>query len=437
MKKLVLVHCLIQSILILMAFAHGPEIKTDTEIFKKWIDHQRVFHDQSLLRTPDQIDQQFWERFIRTCNRYTDHIVPAYSFLENLTAKSFGPEIIAPKLSFEGQRNFAQMYSWFEADPLQFLEYMKNQRFSDCIVNHTEQHCDINATIKRYKTLFKVLLNQPSKDARSAYAFSFANKAFESCFCSPAFTDFLSILNNPLHHQVARFLYTMIWFNLVGEGWKHWHKECLKAIRKEAAHGKEIVYIAGGNDIYQLLQEGVYRIRVIDPMLPSQPAYYAEGWDWLLRGTHDVGIGDKLLITTHARKLVLIREKYEEFGTFQATLSTGQNVTLPRSITTWRIYDDNQEKKLGYVIFERRFCNEDDFKINPKRAMLLSFNEMYFVAMPDHLYGWGINFDNLSEDLKWHIKQLRKPVTKKFLKNIRHAESESNFSYIMLGSNAT
>ena len=69
--------------------------------------------------------------------------------------------------------------------------------------------------------------------------------------------------------------------------------------------------------------------------------------------------------------------------------------------------------------------------------MLMSFNEMYYVTLPgDMPLGWGIGANQMSDDIRLHVKQLRKPVNKKIMEGIVRAE-KSPFKFILLGSCVT
>ena len=63
----------------------------------------------------------------------------------------------------------------------------------------------------------------------------------------------------------------------------------------------------------------------------------------------------------------------------------------------------------------------------------MSFNEMYHVDIDEASGGWGIDVATLPHDLTMLVKQLRKPVTKEVLSNIRKAEKAPCF-FMFLGS---
>lgn len=410
------------------------ETKTDDVVFEKWVAWQKVFKDHSLPQMHKRLDRTFWGNFVKRYQKYQTRIDCYTPLMNSLCLGNVDSAIFL----LSAKKTFKNFYSWIDKDIPQFLTYMQKNQFSTQAIDEQEQEIHIDDTIKKHTTLLKLFLNQPDKIKEQEYLFAFSNRMFEACFGDAAYNKkFYAMVNNNADHPLARFCYSTMWFYLVGEGWKHWHDACLKAVKRDADKGKEIVYIAGGNDIYQLLKYGIYNIRVIDPMLPSQPDYYAQGWDWLLQGQENHGIGDRLMLNFDDKPLVMKRESYQESDSFDAALSTGVTVKLPKSITTWGVYDTTEQKRVGEIIFDRRFCQQSDFNNDKKRSLLVSYNEMYFIAMPDSLHGWGIDMDALPRHLHWHVKQLRKPVTKEVLERLRKIEEDSNFSYIMLGSNAT
>jgi len=413
------------------SMAHGTT-KTGEEVFAKWLRVQKVLCDR-----PPQAFAAHMQAF-----HGTSHIQSKYAKYQKVLSqynpflKTCGLEQCAQSGQWNVQ-TLQPFYTWFDHDMGQFFSYLMQAHFIDQTVNAQEQDMDIDSVIKRHRSLMKLFFCDCDKIVRLEYLFSVSNRMFEYCFGNQrSFSQFKRFLYDDSLHQIARLCYSTMWFYLVGEGWKHWSNECLSKIKKEADRGKEIVYIAGGNDIYQLLNHGIYSIRVIDPMLPSQPRYYSEGWDWLLKPAQGNGIGDCVILRCDNQKLCLKRETYNEMGTFKANLSTGATTKLPLSVTRWGVYDQ-ANTKLGSIVFDRRYCRTKDFYIHPKKTLLISFNEMYFAAMPDKLFGWGINVAALSGKMQLYVKQLRKPVNKRVLLTFRRNEAKAPFDFILLGSCAT
>lgn len=411
-------------------------VKQDQEVFTQWIDWQEIFSDSSCAELCGQNSPTFWPSVEKKLTKHKELLKPLVPFLTRVTGATIDCSGSKPVIKTVGKNNVKQVCLWLDNDIKAMLKYVQKNRFINQAVNKSEQSIDVEETIKKNKILLKMLLHNPDKKERNQAIFAAANHMFEYCFSPKTYPEFERLLNNPLQHQIARFCYSTMWTFLVGEGWKHWHEECLLGLKREADRGMEIVYVAGGNDIYQLLLNGIYNIRVIDPMLPSQNTYYAQGWSWLVKQASAKDIGDVVMVNDGEKNIVLRRASYKEHGTFQVHLSTGQDAVLPLSTTTWQVLDGQTKKKLGSVVFERRFCAASDFIRKANQIHLLSLCEMYFVAMPPQLLGWGIGAQALPENFYAYIKQLRRPINKKIVANMRKAE-DSKFSFIMLGSSTT
>ena len=400
--------------------------KTDQEVFSKWINDQRVFHDCSLRLN---VCQNEWHvlraRFDAYCKKFAGYT----PFLNDLSAGCFLQNDAF--LSRCGRKKINQFYRCLDKNIALVQRNFQNSLFLNAYAVYADGALD--ATVARYRKLFKLFLNHSDKYIQRERCFALANRMFEYCFGPDTNGNFCSLLMDRSLHPIAELFYATMWYSLASKGWQHWHDSCLRAIKKEYNRGKEIVYVAGGSDIYQLLKNNIFRIRVIDPLLPSQPLYYSEGWDWLVTDDPSA-IGDRLILNFGNKKLVMMRTRYEKTGMFAADLSTAERVDLPKSITTWTISEKN--KKIGYVIFERRFCDKNDFSAKPKQTLLMSFNEMYYIVVPADKSGWGIGVDQLPDNITLYVKQLRRPLNKKIMTGIVRAE-ETPLNFISLGSCVT
>jgi len=179
-----------------------------------------------------------------------------------------------------------------------------------------------------------------------------------------------------------------------------------------------------------LFKHGIYNIESIDPLLPSQPKFYADGWSWIIR---EDGIGDKIELKFEDKEITLKRVEFRTYGTFKAKLHTGLEEDVQKSMTRWGIYDKQSGKQLGNWVIHRRFATQDDFIMDKKKVLLLSFNELYFVTTITPTRSWGIDLDKFQDDFKVYVKQLRAPVTKQVALNMQAADV-SAFSFIALGS---
>jgi len=408
------------------------EVKNAKEVFEKWVTWQKVYPDHSMLKMHEQVGPEFWDTFVSYYDAHHKQLNYFDAFLQSSSLKS----LVNEKNRQKHISTLMQIYDWYQNDVGALLTFFKNHNFLNQTMNKREEDENVTSVIYRYKVLEKLLFSHPDKKIKDHMLFSAGNCLFEYCF-DKGFHQFKTILKDPKQYQLARFCYANVWFYLVGRGWKDWSENTLQSLAQEAKKGKEIVYVAGGNDIYQLLKNGIYKIRVIDPMLPSQPDYYSEGWKWMVESDRlQKGMGDKIMFRFKNKNLVMRRTKHWEDGTFSARLSTGRTVQLPNSQTTWTVFDNDEKNKIGQVVFERRYCDQADFNVRSDQSLLLSFNEMYHVALPSDMGGWGINVNKFAPDFSVYVKQLRKPVSKKIVQNLRIAE-KTDFNFILLGSCAT
>ena len=410
----------------------GSIVKKGDEVFAKWLVWQRVVEDvapKNVIKT--DIVKNNGKCFKDYCKKKHDMLASYAPCLNSLSEGFFSGQ--QDEFNIKTNKTLMHVYDGFDHNIGELLNTFEQHGFIQPFINKEEQTFSVETMVRRCRGMLKTFFPFTDHKVRYQYCFGIANRMFDWCYGEKTHQVFSNILSSPDKHQLARLCYGSMWYYLVGEGWKHWHKSCLKQVAKEAQKGKEIVYVGGGSDIYQLLKYGVYNIRVIDPLLPSQPEYYSEGWNWFVEGI----IGDKLDVDLGDKKRVfLIRETHDQKGTFKAQLSTGQTVDLPLSVTQWSVYNDKEKKRLGTIVFDRRFCKQDDFVYNKKQAHVISFNEMYFVAVPTRLYGWGIDVSKFDSKFTFYVKQLYKPVKKDVLINIRNNE-EAPFSFILLGSCAT
>jgi hypothetical protein len=441
------------------------------KVFGSWIHSQKCYADRSFNDMPDRLNEFFLQRFNKHYLKHKDELAQFVPFLSSCTdgyisvnGDITGVDVniqTAFAASDEFRQNFSNIYHLIEGDMPKFILYLKDHGFivSDFIApdrakpfivdnnvatNNFQNTAAVKSVIDKYNTFGRLLFSNPDKNFEKEHLFAFANRCFEYCFKSETGPDFNAYLNDPSSSQLVKFMYSIIWYNLVGQGWKDWNSQTLAKIAKKTKGGKRVVYIAGGMDIYQLLKHEIYNIDIIDPFLESQDKYYASNyWKWFIKGSGKKnGLKDKIVFDFDGQKINLIRKKY------------GKNET------GWVVCDQDN-KYLGNVSLHRRFCEQGDFatcgvatrgvatrgavtcdnKFNKNkrktrsadRLILMSFNELYYVFLPKKLGGWGMDIDHLPKDFKIYAKQLRAPVTVDVLKNIRKAE-EANFKFIRLGS---
>lgn len=414
------------------------------QIFNRWIDvnssyFQHTFRDVDIATMAQDLDAERRKLFNERFFAYHDKI--------NSFGKFFVKTGTHPSLAMTLQENnefplvakreLTTIFKLLQNNIAGFVAYLKKCGFESEELNKKEAATYFNDVIEQHKGLMSVLFARADSVLENEYLFTVANHFFEFCFLSPTWKTFNVLLRTSQDYPIVRLLYSTIWYNLAGNGWKEWHYNTLQALQKKCLQpGTYVTYIAGGSDLYQLLNHEIYTINIIDPMLPSQPQYYSEGWAWLIRGNgDDGGINDELTVNTSHKKLVLKRVAYQEHGSFTATLSTNEVKEIPQSVTTWNVYDQEAGQKLGAVTFDRRFCRQSDFNHKPGQFLLMSFNELYFATTtePDN---WGINPELFPKDFTLFVKQLRRPVTKEIVNHMRQAD-RSSFSFIKLGTSVT
>ncbi len=414
---------LLISLLFTCSLVHA-ETKKDFEVFKKWMEVQHVFKDRDINTAQNYLNDAFVEDFQGAYEEkfvLLNRLVP---FLKDVTGGYISPagyQIKVP-LPKSMKESFASIYSMLDNNIPGFIDYLKETDFSRPDIDREERALHYDFTIEKYKAFTRLLFAVPDQLEQDEYLFAVANRLFEYSFSDQTFGHYQELLLNQEYYPITRFLHATCWYRLVGDGWKHWHQNCLDAIKKRSEQGHEIVYFAGGTDIYQLLKHGIYNITVIDPFLPSQERFYTENWQWLLRGNGNApGIEDKITCIFDGVVITLERSSFTQGETFLVKLSTGQVAELKKSITRWTVRHDKTKEILGTITFDRRNVTQDDFVEGQNKVLLMSYDEMIYASIPDMLDGWGIDPSKISPELQIIVKQLRKPVDKKIMSNIRIA----------------
>jgi hypothetical protein len=417
-------------------------IKTEDDMFSRWKKIQHVFGKVNLQQAAyDSSDIKFVSlqtRYAAILNFLQTNAVFFDLFSESYIQDGFFKTQVPSQEIL--QQRFTYVYDLLENDMFGFIAYLKDQ--------------NVSGDLEEYKDIIQLLFLSNNFFDTYQYLFTLANKFFEFCFYSDTWKTFEDLQINNADHPIAKLFYAIMWFHLAGNGWKNWSDDALKNIKKEADRGKEIVYIAGGSDIYQLIKQGVYNIRVIDPILPSQPKYYSEGWSFLIHTICDagvryvedysydpnqtwdtnVGIGDIIECETHGKKIFIRRESFTFLGdTLKTRLSNGKIAEIEKSKTIWGFYDE-LENRLGTLTLERRFVEQSDFKTSSDTVFLISFNELYFISTTKVKGGWGINPYRFDDDFKIYVKQLHNPVDVNVVKNMRRSFENMEFNYIALGT---
>ncbi len=483
--------------------SYGHEMCSSV-VFQRWVDKsdpcfQYVFDNLDISGMQNYLDQNWLDNgYVYEFNKllektarkpYLTKSVIDFFCLEPIDFLSY-----KFKLTSKTKERLCNIYSYLETDIGKFIEYIELHGFSDELINNVESSTSFLTVIGKYKNFAQLLFAHSDPFLTQNYLFCVANNLFEFCFNPKTAQKFEKLLQYSKNYPIVRMIYSIMWNYLAGHGWKDWNRSTLAALQKLTKNNGTVVYIAGGTDIYQLLKYGIYNITVIDPMLPSQPDYYSNVWEWLvvvskpdsrlflesgaspkgdgstssprarlLNGARPAvpgvatkgevwepvegcecqkrfnnknesnGIGDVVKYDFGNVKLVMKRTGFDKTGVFQAELSFGKVVDIVQSRTEWTVLDD-MDNVLGKVVFERRFCNQEDFVEKDNQHLLISFNELYYIASNNLNDSWGIDISKIGDNFKMFVKQLRNPVDKNVLCNMQKADN-SDFLFIKLGSN--
>lgn len=422
---------------IMLIFSLSANTKHEIEIFGKWLAWQQLYKDRSFVDLQKRDDDNFLTTFRCVYQKNAPQLQGLIPLLSDITEQQISTTsyCLKPPLNQKMRITFSTLYNYFESNLPAFFNYLQEKIILAPFINEQEQQMHYDNTIEKYKAFSRLLVAQDDEFKENEYLIALANRFFEYAYDKETFPHYRHILATNSAHPVARFLNVVMWHNLVGDGWKHWHEQTLKHIKNNADQGKEIIYIAGGNDFYQLLRYGIYNITIIDPFFPTQERYYAEGWRYLI---DESSIGEEVRFGPACESIKIKCTSYESGENFYAKLSNKQVATLKKATITWLIYDrDNTQ--IGKITIIRRPIEQQDLIYNEQKTFVVSYDELTYLAMPDILNGWNIDPTLLSDSILFYVKQLRKPVTKQTLINIRIASllNLADLRFINFASDAT
>ncbi len=284
-----------------------------------------------------------------------------------------------------------------------------------------------------------MLVSDPNPFVENKRLFALGNRLVEFCFEDKTFAQHVALYKNTATYPVLRFLNTAVWSTLVGEGWRHWHQNALDEVQVAAQQGKEIVYIAGGADLYQFLRLGIYNVTILDPFYPTQDRYYSPGWEFLVASkAANKGIGDEIICGVECNNVKLVRNTIIERDYFYAKLSNDKIAKIRKSTTQWNIVDEDGNI-LGAFTFKRCPLEQDDLVYDANKVFVASYDEMICLAQPEMIDGWGTNPSLLDDRFTMIVKQFRKPIGKSFLQNLRIASMLNTYElkFIKFASDPT
>ena len=416
-----------------------PEKKDAEEVFKRWMQIQWVVPEINIKEMNNYLHgdsitgvQKDFETNVRYLNLLGDFFDLKYHLnaKDTFSTKSFSTQDL--------QSIFEMTYKLLENDVSGFVGYLKQINFDLLCSKGKENELSMAFLLRKYRMILDILFNVVDEYKKEKFSLTVGNNVFQYCFSPDTFSEYAALFNSKDNYSIIRFIQTILWQNLVSSGWKNWFKPCLDNLKKKVGPNTQIVYIAGGDDIYQLLKNGFYNIKVIDPMLVFQERFYSNNWRWLLKGEEGVGgRGDELEFVFDEKNIVLKRVDYKEISVEFVKLSSGYGWQVPKSITVWNVYD-GKNKLLGQVIYERRLATQNDFVKKANEVLLMSFDELAQAIDDPKNDGWGMDLSKFDPNLEIFVKQLRNPITTNVLKNIKfNLDQREKLNYIKLYSDAT
>lgn len=407
------------------AIAEGRSVDADA-LFKVWVDkaspaYQAVLPDYDFKVLAAELET----KDLATIRTFIDKWGKKLNVFQNLFAAMTDKQLLV---------FFKDFLTLFESDADAYVSFFTKHNLTRSDFAAQEERINFLSVIKYYNLVLSAAL-QPFKKKYDIDALRVAagNRLLEILIAGKNQKALKNVLKEKDKFPVVRSMLSMIWKNLSGEGWKWWHASALKRLKLASKQGKEINYIAGGCDIHHLIEAGIYLIRVIDPMLPTQPKYYVDDWLWFVKGTGErKGMGD--VINFPKQKVRMRRSYYQELPEhFTVMLADDTKKRMRKSITVWTVEPINGGKSLGKVTFERRLCTQDDFVYDPKKRVLMSFNELYYIFTASQEDAWGISIDDFDSNFVIDIKQARRAFTKQQMKAL-HRVDQSDAAFIKLGT---
>jgi hypothetical protein len=403
------------------------ETRTAEAVFHKWVTGQMVRADVAPSAAAARLDAAY---VARLRGRVPAAIRPQVGFLKIPPAPA-SQAAAPPPGAAEANACLAavrHLLTLLETDFGAFVALLERSGFGGAALGRVET-TERQGPALKYRAFLAALFDDVDGELEPArvLAFAAANRAFEWGFRPATHARLQALLKQPAGRPIVRLLYELMRHFLARTGWAHWHEQALANLAREHARGREVVYVGGGADLYHLIRRGIYRVRFIDPLRPSQTTYYSEGWEFLARGSaKDGGLGDEIVFGTKGDgpRVTLRRTSYVEQGTLMVVLAprrggkTKVPTPVPRSTTVWTILDAGG-KAVGTFTLERRLAADADFRAD--RALLMSINELYYVVST-RKDNWDLHPRAFDRRVVIHVKQLRAPIDWATLQNLRAAQ---------------
>ena len=433
MKKLISVALSLITIILHTPLSHA-ETKKAAAVFAKWKRMQRLYHGVDITKALQRPHLHFLDSFKATFKSAEKKVHEFRGFIDDFAGEPVDSETIDDlSLTRAFEKNMKKLWHNVEHDMPKFVDYLREHPLKKWKKFDATKHYYRRENLWANLDVSNMMFAHDDTWKHGELLRSVAERFYQYCFSPKTATQFQKMMMDPDEFNNAKFLYSVIWRHLAGIGWRTWTQESLDNIKRATDKGKRITYIAGGSDIYYLIKNGIFNVTIIDPQLPSQVKYYTEDWSWLALGKDTT---DVIEFADEGIDVVLKRTSFHESKkTFDVRLASGRMETFHNGSCVWKAYTKSG-KYLGHYTFDRRFATQADFSPADNEELMISFNELYFIAAPGILKGWGITPARFPSNFKMHVKQLVKPVTKEEVCNLRIASTlnKTDLKYIYLGT---
>ncbi len=406
------------------------------EYFKRWAQIQHVLNKIDLCEMKNGLTFNQLQDLKSRYNVNLHFLKTLIRFFDLKSSKNFEGILAQNQLpnDYKLKDTVNNIYELIQNDFQGFVESLKEKGIGKAGVHSEEERINMDILASKYWAILSMLFIHQDQFKSEKIFFALGDKTFEYCFYPKTFDDFKELISNKNYHGIARLVVFFLWKTLVNLGWKWWHQDVLDAVKKTTDNNGQMVYIAGGSDIYTPIKHGIYNIKVIDPMLPTQDRYYSQDWQWLVEPETGDGIGDNIEFVLDEAKVNLKRIAHKVTGNFNYKSWDGKKTQIPQSVTTWKVTGPEYLKKgssnkiveLGKVIYERKMVKQEDFTAEKNKAVVMSLTEQITAIKAPKMspfgmveVGWGIDPSKFGNNLQVYIKQLSKPINKQILKNLR------------------
>ena len=240
------------------------EVRYDLDVFRKWMSFdepektQHVYSDVRLSSVAPYAGEQYprllIERYTANASRMTDD----NGLLQSIYSWDFS-KAKASVLTVDRKTKdtLSKIYAMMDGDIPGLFRYLGKRGLDSYELNEKENIPAGKDVRIKYTTILEMLFAGSDHFRERECELAVANRLAEYCFGVDTWPAFKKILDARNTRPIGRFAYSTIWYYLSGTGWKHWHRNTILGLKREFKAGSRVVYIAGGNDVYQLIKTGV------------------------------------------------------------------------------------------------------------------------------------------------------------------------------------